>query len=205
MKDLLLRAPVVVRTSNMKISRRRLADYVKTLHQKACRTCSTIIFLHSTNGIIDLWHCRWRCRRQILNSLITQSRRLDHPLQRRKRRISTISQPVACKAWVYSEVACNEPLQLCTFLNSVDESILTICKGEDMWNAALAKAGKPASSLLFCQASSIFSIFGCVDCLEQVFSKRQSISIGLYMPCFPLRNIKSWDLLPELVYWAHER
>ena len=72
MKDLLLRAPVVVRTSNMKISRRRLADYVKTLHQKACRTCSTIIFLHSTNEIIDLWRCRWRCRRQILNSLILE-------------------------------------------------------------------------------------------------------------------------------------
>ena len=33
MKDLLLRARVVVRTSNMKISRRRLADYVKTLRQ----------------------------------------------------------------------------------------------------------------------------------------------------------------------------
>ena len=45
MKDLLLRARVVVRTSNMKISRRHLADYVKKLHQKACRTCSTIIFL----------------------------------------------------------------------------------------------------------------------------------------------------------------
>ena len=51
--------------SNMKILRRCLADYVKTLHQKACRTCSTIIFLHSTKQIIDLWHCRWRCRRQI--------------------------------------------------------------------------------------------------------------------------------------------
>ena len=55
MKDLLLRARVVVRTSDMKISRRRSVDYVKTLHQKACRTCSTIIFLHSTNQIIDLW------------------------------------------------------------------------------------------------------------------------------------------------------
>ena len=43
-KDLLLRARVVVRALNTKISRRRLADYVKTLHQKACRTCSTIIF-----------------------------------------------------------------------------------------------------------------------------------------------------------------
>ena len=49
------------------MSRRRLADYHKTLHQKAC---STIIFLHSTNQIIDSWRCRWRCRRQILNSLI---------------------------------------------------------------------------------------------------------------------------------------
>ena len=28
--------------------------YVKNLHQKACRTCSTIIFPHSTNRIIDL-------------------------------------------------------------------------------------------------------------------------------------------------------
>ena len=75
MKDLLLRALVVVRTSNMKISRRRLADYDKTLHQEACRTWSTIIFLHSTNQIIDnqiidLWRCCWRCRRQILNSLL---------------------------------------------------------------------------------------------------------------------------------------
>ena len=31
MKDLLLQARVVVTTSNMKISRRRLADYVKKL------------------------------------------------------------------------------------------------------------------------------------------------------------------------------
>ena len=38
----------------MKISRRCLADYVKTLHQKACRTCSTIIFPHSANQIFDL-------------------------------------------------------------------------------------------------------------------------------------------------------
>ena len=74
-KDLLLRAPVVDRTSNMKFSRRRLADYVKTLHQKACRTCSTIIFLHSTDQIIDLWRCRWSCRRQILSSLIDHSGR----------------------------------------------------------------------------------------------------------------------------------
>ena len=55
----------------MKISRRRLADYVKKLHQKACRTCSTIIFHHSTNQIIDFWRCRWRCCRQILNSRLS--------------------------------------------------------------------------------------------------------------------------------------
>ena len=66
MRDLLLQTRVVVRSSNVKISRRRLADYVKTLHQKACRT---VIFLHPTNQIIDLWRCRRCCRRQILNSL----------------------------------------------------------------------------------------------------------------------------------------
>ena len=43
----------------------------QTLHQKACRMCSTIIFLHSTNQIFDLWCCRSRCHRQILNSLMT--------------------------------------------------------------------------------------------------------------------------------------
>ena len=53
-KDLLQRACVFVRISNMTISRRRLPDYVKTLHQKACHTRSTIIFLHLTNQIIDL-------------------------------------------------------------------------------------------------------------------------------------------------------
>ena len=47
-----MQVPVVVRTSNMKISRRRLPDYVKTLHQRACRTCSTINFPQSTNQIM---------------------------------------------------------------------------------------------------------------------------------------------------------
>ena len=36
------RAAYVVKTSNMKFSSRRLADYLKPVHQKACRTCSTI-------------------------------------------------------------------------------------------------------------------------------------------------------------------
>ena len=47
MKDLLLRALIVVETSKRKIQRRRLADDVKKLHKKACHTCSTIIFPHS--------------------------------------------------------------------------------------------------------------------------------------------------------------
>ena len=42
MKDLPLQSRVVVRTSNMKISRRHLADFVNKLHQRACHTCSTI-------------------------------------------------------------------------------------------------------------------------------------------------------------------
>ena len=60
------------RTSNMEISRRHLADCVKNLQQKACRTCSTIIFPHSANQIIDLWCCRRRCRRHFLNSLLAE-------------------------------------------------------------------------------------------------------------------------------------
>jgi len=59
MKGLLLLALVVVRTSKMRISRPRLADYIKKLHQKACRTWSTIIFPHSTNEIIDFYALLW--------------------------------------------------------------------------------------------------------------------------------------------------
>ena len=53
----------LLKLPDMKISRRHLADYVKTLHQKGCRTCSTINSPHSTNQIIDLWrsHCCCRC------------------------------------------------------------------------------------------------------------------------------------------------
>ena len=53
-----------------KNSRRHLVDYVKELHQKAWRTCSTIIFPHSTKQIVDLWRCPGRCRRHFLNSLL---------------------------------------------------------------------------------------------------------------------------------------
>ena len=38
----------------MEISRRRVVDYVKKLRQKVCGTCSTIIFRHLTNQVIDL-------------------------------------------------------------------------------------------------------------------------------------------------------
>ena len=75
----------LLKLPNVKISRRRLADYVKTLHQKACRTCSTIIFLHSTNQIIDFWRCRCRCCRQILNSLM-----IDLPQLTKADRVSSV-------------------------------------------------------------------------------------------------------------------
>ena len=52
MKDLLLRARVVVRTSNMKISR-RLADYIKTLHQKgAARAARLFFFIQPIKSLI---------------------------------------------------------------------------------------------------------------------------------------------------------
>ena len=54
MENLPLQACVVVGTSNRKISRRHLVEHVKKMHQKACGTCSTITFPHSTYQIIDL-------------------------------------------------------------------------------------------------------------------------------------------------------
>ena len=77
MEDLLLRARVVVRISKLYILRRRLADYAEKLHRKACRTCSTIIFPHLTNQIVDLRRCRWPCQSQFLNSLLVQWRHLS--------------------------------------------------------------------------------------------------------------------------------
>ena len=43
-KNSLLLAVVVLRTSNMKISRRHLADFIKELLVKVCHSCSTIIW-----------------------------------------------------------------------------------------------------------------------------------------------------------------
>ena len=49
MKDLLLRARVVV----MKISRRRLVDFVKTLHQKyAARAARLFLFIQLIKSLI---------------------------------------------------------------------------------------------------------------------------------------------------------
>ena len=66
-------APDSRRRQNLKYenSRRHLVDYVKELDQKAWRACSAIIFPHSTNQIIDLWHCPGRCRRHFLTSLLS--------------------------------------------------------------------------------------------------------------------------------------
>ena len=51
--DLLLRARVVVRTSNMKISPRRSADYVKKLHQKrAARAARLFFFIQPIKSLI---------------------------------------------------------------------------------------------------------------------------------------------------------
>ena len=41
------------------------------MHQKASRTCSTIIFPHSTNQIIVFWRCRCPCCHPCLSSLGT--------------------------------------------------------------------------------------------------------------------------------------
>jgi len=53
MKDLLQRTRVVVRTSNMKISRRRLADYVKICTKKrAARAARLFFFLQPIKPLI---------------------------------------------------------------------------------------------------------------------------------------------------------
>ena len=45
MKDFLLQTRVVVRTSNVKISLRRLADYVLKLYQKRAARAEQLLFL----------------------------------------------------------------------------------------------------------------------------------------------------------------
>ena len=70
MEELLLRAGVVLRTSNLKIPRRRLTVCEKEIYLNALRTWRVIIFPHSFNHIIDWW--RLRCRYHLSNSLVWQ-------------------------------------------------------------------------------------------------------------------------------------
>ena len=70
MEELLLRAGVVLRTSNLKIPRRRLTVCEKEIYLNTLRTWRVIIFPHSFNHIIDWW--RWRCRYHLSNSLVWQ-------------------------------------------------------------------------------------------------------------------------------------
>ena len=78
---LLLRARVVVKTSNTKNLCLRLADYVKKLYRRACRTYSTIIFHHSTNQIIDFYISRvFSNVRSVLSQCNTRLRPLLHLL-----------------------------------------------------------------------------------------------------------------------------
>ena len=67
MKDLLLR-------SGLRISRRYLADYVKKLHQRACRTFNAITLLHWTNQFIAKWRCCFRSPRRISTYLLRNLR-----------------------------------------------------------------------------------------------------------------------------------
>lgn len=76
------RAFVVGRTSNFKLSRRRLADTSKKLNQKAFHTSSTINFARSINRIIDLLICR--SHRRFLYSLLQTQPQRNTALQQRQ-------------------------------------------------------------------------------------------------------------------------
>ena len=65
MKDLPPRAHVVVTTSNVRISRRQKIAPMSVL-------CSTIVFPHSTNHIINWCSCRLRFLNSLLGSLSMQ-------------------------------------------------------------------------------------------------------------------------------------
>ena len=71
MEDLQLWVCIVRTTSKMKISCHCLADCLKKIHLN--HMCSTIIFPHSANEIIHLWHCCCFCGRHFLNFLWSSS------------------------------------------------------------------------------------------------------------------------------------
>ena len=72
MKYLLLRAPTLSSESEKWKFHVVVWETTSKIAPKACRTCSTIIFLHSANQIIDLWRCRGRCRRHFLKSSLVR-------------------------------------------------------------------------------------------------------------------------------------
>ena len=71
MKDSLLRARVVVRTSNMKISRRHLADYVRQqIAPKSVPHVQHDYFSSFNQSNSWLWRGLCCCRRDFLNFVI---------------------------------------------------------------------------------------------------------------------------------------
>ena len=66
----MLRAQVVIKTSNMVISRCCFSTEDDTeFFWSACCTCGTLIFHHSINQILNLCHCRCRLVRRCWSSL----------------------------------------------------------------------------------------------------------------------------------------
>ena len=106
MKDLLLSVDVVVKTLNLEISRCHLVDYVHEFYLSACRTCSTIIFPHSTNHIIVFWRRRCRCRRPCLSSLTSLPLPTPPPTQKKGYKRQSI-----CLCWKVCHCAKNQQQQ----------------------------------------------------------------------------------------------
>ena len=69
MKDLLLRARVVVRTSNVNIWQTSSKCCTK---KRASRAAQLFVFIQPINLRIDLWRCRCRSRRHFLNSQLNR-------------------------------------------------------------------------------------------------------------------------------------
>ena len=67
-----------------------------TFNLKACRTCSTIIFLHSNNHIIDLW----RCHLHFVNSFSYSQGK-----QQRERKAKNRASPHEMKRRTYKKVS----------------------------------------------------------------------------------------------------
>ena len=88
---------------NLEIPRCHLADCVKEFYWNACRTCSTIIFPHSTNQIIVLRRCGCRC--PCLSSLILRERREIAPWSKNKLLPVETSNSTTLR-WLFSAASC---------------------------------------------------------------------------------------------------